>query len=347
MRKLVVFLGIILLLSSFALAVSVTGHPVTSANYNSSPDSSLSNADDENESDHDVNETDDDEDDTLETVSKNVYFCGKSTYGSCETDSDCVKGGCSNQVCQSKNEESEVTTCEWKDCYNSTRKGLNCVCIKNKCMWNKLTEDQIRNIIKKQNRINVTAKHWETCPSGCTCTGSTVKCQLANGRIMTVYAGKSGNVIIQVKGENMTTNVTLYKSGEHVYGVFKGNETKELNMFQEQVRERIREKLNRALENENISLDDEGVYQYKGEKKARLFFVFPVKILVRAEVDPETGEVIKLSKGNWWAFLAKDESQQMVGISCGTVTPGQNDGCCQGRGFDVWNAETQQCEFSS
>jgi len=322
----------------------ITGNPISATNYNGSPYSSVSNAD--NDIDDDENETDDD-DDSIETASNTVYFCGTSTYGACQTDADCIKGGCSGQICQSKDEESAVTTCEWRDCYNNTRKGLNCVCIKNKCMWNKLTEAQIRNIIKKQNAINVTAKHWETCPSGCTCTGSTVKCTLANGRIMTVYAGKSGNIIIQVKGENMTTNVTLYKSGDKVYGVFKGNKTKEINMFQEQVRERIRERLNRQLENENITLNDDGEYEYEAEKPAKLFAFIPVTVMVRAEIDPETGEIIKISKNPWWFFLAKDESQQVVGASCGTVTPGQNDGCCQARGFDVWNAETQQCEFSS
>jgi len=336
MKRLVVFIGIILLLTGSAMAISITSSTID----NSTGLHNQAGATDTNTGTVAGNVK------TAITAVSTKIFCGKSTYGICETDADCVKGGCSGQICQSKNEESEVTTCEWRDCYNYTRKALNCVCITNKCMWNRWTEAQIKSIIKKQNAINVTAKYWDTCPSGCSCTGSTVKCQLANGRIMTVYAGKSGNVIIQIKGENMTTNVTLYKSGEKVYGVFKGNKTKEINMFQEQVRERIRERLNRLLENENISLDENGVYQYKGEKKARLFFIFPVRILVRAEVDAETGEVIKLSKGNWWAFLAKDDSQQVVGASCGTVTPGQNDACCQTKGFDLWNSETQECEFS-
>jgi len=327
MKRLVVFIAIILLLTGFAMAISVTSGAVD--NLTGVVQNQVGAATDNNES----------------PKNSASFFCGKSTHGNCQIDADCIAAGCSGQVCQSKNEESAVTTCEWRDCYDSTLYKVNCSCIENKCRWSKLTESQIKKIIKKENRINITARVWE-CPLGCTCAGSTVKCLLANGREMTIFAGKSGNVIIQVKGENMTTNVTLYKSEGKLYGTFKNNETKEVKMLPDQVKERIRERLERQLENENISLDENGTYQYQGEKKARLFFIFPVRVLVRAEVDSETGEIVKLKAGKWWAFLARDESQQIVGASCGTVTPGQNDGCCQGRGFDVWSVDTNRCEFS-
>ena len=64
-------------------------------------------------------------------------FCGTSTYGSCTIDSDCIAGGCSGQVCQSKNEEPIVTTCEYKDCYNAQSYGLDCKCVDKKCQWAK------------------------------------------------------------------------------------------------------------------------------------------------------------------------------------------------------------------
>jgi len=62
-------------------------------------------------------------------------FCGFSTYGYCMSDSDCVMGGCSNQICQSKNEEPIITTCEFKECYNYKKYNLKCRCIDNKCQW--------------------------------------------------------------------------------------------------------------------------------------------------------------------------------------------------------------------
>lgn len=62
-------------------------------------------------------------------------FCGWSTYGECSSDSDCLAGGCSSQVCYSKNEEPIVTTCEWRDCYNADTYGVSCKCVENKCQW--------------------------------------------------------------------------------------------------------------------------------------------------------------------------------------------------------------------
>ncbi len=62
-------------------------------------------------------------------------FCGWSTEGSCNNDNDCVIGGCSNQVCQSKNEEPAITTCEYRTCYDATTYNLNCNCVENKCKW--------------------------------------------------------------------------------------------------------------------------------------------------------------------------------------------------------------------
>jgi len=67
----------------------------------------------------------------------NEEFCGSSTYGNCVSDSDCMGGGCSGQVCQSKNEEGVITTCEYRDCYAAKDYGLECKCADNKCQWSK------------------------------------------------------------------------------------------------------------------------------------------------------------------------------------------------------------------
>jgi hypothetical protein len=76
-----------------------------------------------------------------------------------------------------------------------------------------------------------------------------------------------------------------------------------------------------------------------------LFFIIPVRVLVKAEIDSETGKIIDL-KTKWWEFLAKDEiGEQIVGASCGTVTPGENDNCCKNKGYDFWNNEANLCEF--
>lgn len=73
----------------------------------------------------------------FEATTLEESFCGSSTYGSCSSDDDCIPGGCSGQVCQSKNEESIITTCEWRDCYDNEKYGLECKCLENKCQWAK------------------------------------------------------------------------------------------------------------------------------------------------------------------------------------------------------------------
>lgn len=211
----------------------------------------------------------------------------------------------------------------------------------------KLTDEQIKKIFTLRNRIRTAVAAGE-CPEKCTCTGSSTKCQLNNGtREMTITAGESGNMIIQVKGISGTTKVTLYKSEDgKLYAVTKNNETRRIRLLPDQVKERIKERLRNRFENENITLDEDGVYRYEARKRARLFFIIPVKERVNAELDPETGEIVRI-RNPWWGFLAKDEEAETVlGESCGTVTPGQNDACCQNKGYDLWNSETEQCEFN-
>lgn len=62
-------------------------------------------------------------------------FCGWSTNGTCSSNSDCIVGGCSSQVCQSKNEEPVITTCIYSTCYNADSFGVKCICNNNKCQW--------------------------------------------------------------------------------------------------------------------------------------------------------------------------------------------------------------------
>ncbi len=212
---------------------------------------------------------------------------------------------------------------------------------------NTITANHLKNITVAKNKIHGAAGAGE-CPMKCTCTGSVTKCQLNNGtKEMTVTAGKSGNIIVQVKGENMSTNVTLYKSEDgKLYGIFKGNVTRRIRMLPDQVKERIRERTRARIENENITLNEDGNYTYEAKKKARLFFIFPVRVAVKAEINSETGQATDL-KGKWWAFMAKDENEEpLLGASCGTVTPGYNDACCKNKGYDIWNATSGECEFS-
>lgn len=197
--------------------------------------------------------------------------------------------------------------------------------------------------INEKNRIKINANNSE-CPNNCSCSGSATKCWINGNREMTITAGNSGNIIIQTKEINASTKVTLYKAEDgRLYRVTKNNETKEVKVLPEQVKEKIKEKNQAIIENEKIELDDNGIYQVETQKKVKFFALFPTKEKVKWEVDSETGEIIK-TKTVWWGFLAKDNKEQpLLGATCGTVSPNSRDQCCQDRGFEYYNSETAEC----
>jgi len=172
----------------------------------------------------------------------------------------------------------------------------------------KLNAAEIGEITREQNRIRTIAGGGE-CPENCTCAGSTTTCQLQNQRRITISAGKSGNTIMQVKEIDASTDVTLYKSDDKMYGVFKNNETREIKVFPDEVQEKIRERIQERLENQTMKLDEEGIYQIQAEKRARLFGFISVRARINAEIDSETGEVLRVRRP-WWNFLAADEENE-------------------------------------
>ncbi|MFA4946482.1 MAG: DUF333 domain-containing protein [Candidatus Micrarchaeia archaeon] len=61
----------------------------------------------------------------------------------CETDSDCVVGGCSNQLCILR-DASGISTCEWADyysCYQRSWQASECGCVQGNCVWDQDTLD--------------------------------------------------------------------------------------------------------------------------------------------------------------------------------------------------------------
>lgn len=200
---------------------------------------------------------------------------------------------------------------------------------------------QNRIEVQEQNRIKISSTE---CAEGCVCTGSLTKCQLQNGREMTITAGNSGNVIMQTKGESVETKVQLYKDSDKLYGQFNG-ETKEVKMMPDQVRQKIQEKLQLRNCSCEMELNDDGNYQVQAKKKAKLLGFISVDETTNVEVDATTGEIVR-TRNSWWGFLASDVNEEpILGASCGTVTPGQNDACCQTKGYDKWDSEKGECLF--
>ena len=168
-----------------------------------------------------------------------------------------------------------------------------------------VTQTMARNIVKEANRLRIQARNASLCPERCTCSGSTIKCETSGGREMTIYAGNSGNVIVQVMGVNASTNVTLYRHNNTLYGVFRGNQTREVMFTPDQVRDKVRQELRVRNVLNNMELDEDGNYAIEAEKKSRLFWIFPVRERVRAEVSSEDGEIVRV-RNPWWGWMARD-----------------------------------------
>jgi len=62
-------------------------------------------------------------------------FCGQSTYGECRSDADCVRDGCSGEVCRSALEGPVATMCLWRECYDVKKYGVKCACVEGMCQW--------------------------------------------------------------------------------------------------------------------------------------------------------------------------------------------------------------------
>lgn len=192
---------------------------------------------------------------------------------------------------------------KWSACVNGTET-RKCT----KTLFNCTEDNKIPKLTKnchEREELKLYNKSRD-CPEECVCSGSIIKCTFENGtRVMTVYAGKSGNVIVQIKNLNMSTNITLYKNDEgKIYGVFKGNKTHEVKLPDE-IKDKLENHTRTKLYNESINLTEDGYYIISMNKKSRLFFIFPVREYMGAQVDAETGAIIKI-RNPWWGFLARD-----------------------------------------
>jgi hypothetical protein len=175
---------------------------------------------------------------------------------------------------------------------------------------NSRNELRIQNAIQKQNRINARENVTsDECPSGCRCQGSTTQCLINGTREMTIRAGNSGNIIMQTKGINASTNVTLYHHEGKIFAQFKNNETREI-ILPDEASENARARFNSRIEIENVTLDNDGNYEIRARKQSRLLWLIPVKERVEAQINAETGEIVRARTSSWWGFLARDSKSE-------------------------------------
>ncbi|MFH1597977.1 MAG: eight-cysteine-cluster domain-containing protein [Patescibacteria group bacterium] len=72
---------------------------------------------------------------SVEADQRNVNSQPNGT-AECQSDTDCVIGGCNRTICYAPSEGSGISICDWRDeyrCYSLA----SCGCINGKCAWEK------------------------------------------------------------------------------------------------------------------------------------------------------------------------------------------------------------------
>ncbi|MDP3027042.1 MAG: hypothetical protein Q8N63_05000 [Nanoarchaeota archaeon] len=166
---------------------------------------------------------------------------------------------------------------------------------------------------------NITFIPWQKrneseCPIGCKCVGAVVSCTTANGKTMTIEAGRSGNIItITVDGKEADTNLTIESEADDnnktkIKAVLSDKTKKEIKIMPDTASETAIAKLGElgfTIELKEVGKGDntEVVYELKGNKQGKFLGIFKIIASERVQVDAETGEVKKVIKP-WWSFLA-------------------------------------------
>ncbi len=236
----------------------------------------------------------------------------------CNEDTDCNEGyECDVGICVLEEETEEDKVC-CKKIYSKgkqeTRYNLieESSCVSSNSFEASIVDYELcgekKQAIQEKNRLRFEERTGQECADDCICTGVVMKCQLeGGGREMTVYS-RSGNIIIQVKGVNMSTKVELYHHNNKTYGDFNGVQKSILmpDQIKEKIQNRIKQK---TCECDEMELTEDALYKVQTKKKARLFWIFPVREKSRVEINAENGEIIKF-RNPWWGFLANDIEEE-------------------------------------
>jgi hypothetical protein len=204
---------------------------------------------------------------------------------------------------------------------------------------NETEDDEDGRVTINKTRIsreNLTFSPWQKrneseCLEGCSCHGAVMSCETETGRIITIQAGRSGNIIvITIDGTEVETELEVEAENEEEDGVQERNKTKlkvklengskkEIKIMPDAASERALERLRlKVCNSENncaIELKEVGsgknkqlAYELQAERHMKVLAVFKAKALVKAQIDTETGEIIVVKKP-WWAFLATEPEE--------------------------------------
>jgi hypothetical protein len=165
------------------------------------------------------------------------------------------------------------------------------------------------------------------CPEECECHGAVVSCEIENGKIITITAGNSGNVITIVINETeVDTEMELEQERDNetnkskIRARLSNGKNAEIKIMPDVASERALERLRlkicnvtnnctiilKEVENEgNNTHNGTAAYEMQVQRHVRILGLFKTRIQERAEVNAENGEVKE--HGPWWVFLATKE----------------------------------------
>jgi hypothetical protein len=241
--------------------------------------------------------------------------CNGSCGGGCgcgcgddEKDDEEICEGLDQTECVSKLEceyDDEDLECELKD--NETED--------NETDDDDDTDDRNRHTFLPWQKITE-----QECPEECSCHGAVMSCETETGKIMTITAGNSGNVItIEVNRVKVNISLELTQEGDNETNRSKfhvrssNGRTSEIKIMPDVAAERALERLRLKVCNETnnctIELKDVGnqnqemlSYELQVQRHVRVLGIFQAKVQERAEIDAEDGTV--KTHRPWWMFLA-------------------------------------------
>ena len=144
--------------------------------------------------------------------------------------------------------------------------------------------------------------------------GQMIKVQTqANNKIKLEVGGVSAECDFEMKQEKVQDKTKLYaglSNGKNV-------EIKVMpNVASERALDRLRLKVCSEENQCQIKLKEVGsgeqvklAYEMKTQRQSKVFGLFNARMQVQAQVDAETGEIIRIKKP-WWAFLASEPAEE-------------------------------------
>lgn len=144
--------------------------------------------------------------------------------------------------------------------------------------------------------------------------GQEMKIQVrANNRLRVEAGGIGANCECELKQEKIQNKTRLYAQLSNG----KNAEVKIMpDTASERALERLRLKVCSEENNCQIELKEAGkgekvqlAYEMQIERHSRILGIFQKKMQVRAQIEAENGEVIKINKP-WWAFLASEPTEE-------------------------------------